>query len=97
MLIMNTIYLDNAATTKPSKEVIDAIQPYLQDMYQNPSSLYQSSQKVSKAIEQARKDIAEFIGAKPSEIYFTSGQGIWINVDSEYAGCTINFPAIPLN
>lgn len=67
------IYLDNAATTKPSKEVIDAIQPYLQDMYQNPSSLYQSSQKVSKAIEQARKDIAEFIGAKPNEIYFTSG------------------------
>ena len=73
MLIMNTIYLDNAATTKPNKEVIDAIQPYLQDMYQNPSSLYQSSQKVSKAIEQARKDIAEFIGAKPSEVYFTSG------------------------
>ena len=31
------------------------------------------------------------------EIYFTSGQGIWVNVDSEYAGCTINFPAIPLN
>ena len=71
--VNNGIYLDNAATTKPSKEVIDAIQPYLQDMYQNPSSLYQSSQKVSKAIEQARKDIAEFIGAKPSEIYFTSG------------------------
>ena len=71
--VNNGIYLDNAATTKPSKEVIDAIQSYLQDMYQNPSSLYQSSQKVSKAIEQARKDIAEFIGAKPSEIYFTSG------------------------
>ncbi len=71
--VNNGIYLDNAATTKPSKEVIDAIQPYLQDMYQNPSSLYQSSQKVSKAIEQAKKDIAEFIGAKPSEIYFTSG------------------------
>jgi len=67
------IYLDNAATTKPTEEVIKAIQPFMQDMWQNPSSLYLSSKKVNAAIEQARIDIAEFIGATPHEIFFTSG------------------------
>ena len=66
-------YFDNAATTKPTEEVIKAIQPFIQDMWQNPSSLYLSSKKVNAAIEQARIDIAEFIGATSHEIFFTSG------------------------
>lgn len=65
-------YFDNAATTKPTEEVVKAIQPFIRDMWQNPSSLYLSSKKVNLAIEQARTDIAKFIGATSHEIYFTS-------------------------
>lgn len=67
------IYLDSAATTKPKKEVIDAMIPYLTDDWYNPSSLYSPAVKVKKDIEMARATIAEFIGANNDEIYFTSG------------------------
>lgn len=67
------IYLDNAATTKPKKEVIDAIMPYLTDMWYNPSSLYSPSVKIKEDIERARETIANFINANNDEIYFTSG------------------------
>lgn len=67
-----SIYLDSAATTRPKKEVIDTIMPYLTDKWHNPSSLYQASTKVKKEIENARKIIADFINADGSEIYFTS-------------------------
>ena len=70
---MNTIYLDNAATTKPSQKAIEAALPYLTEQWQNPSSLSRQSRNIYDVIEQSRKDIADYIGANSSEIYFTSG------------------------
>lgn len=67
------IYLDNAATTKVDKEVFEAMEPYFQEFYGNPSSIYTFAGKSKKEIEDARRTVAEFIGAKPKEIYFTSG------------------------
>lgn len=67
------IYLDNAATTKVKKEVIDAMIPYFEENFANPNSIYKISRKVSNEIENKRKIIADTIGAKPNEIYFTSG------------------------
>ena len=68
----DVIYLDAAATTKPDKEVIEAMMPYFTDKWYNPSSLYSPSVQVKKDIEEARKVIADFINAEPDEIYFTS-------------------------
>lgn len=67
------IYLDAAATTKPRKEVIDAVMPYLTDMWYNPSSLYNSSSNIKKKIEESREAVAKFINAEKNEIFFTSG------------------------
>ena len=67
------IYLDNAATTKPKQEVIDAIIPYLTEKWYNPSALYINAKAVKDDIEKARKNIAKFIGSGSDEIYFTSG------------------------
>ena len=70
---MNTIYLDNAATTRPSQKAIEAALPYLTEQWQNPSSLSRQSRNIYDVIEQSRKDIADYIGAEGNEIYFTSG------------------------
>lgn len=67
------VYLDAAATTKPRVEIIDAMMPYLTDKWYNPSSLYSPSVKVKQDIESARKIVADYIGAKSNEIFFTSG------------------------
>ena len=67
------IYLDNAATTKPKKEVIEAMMPYLTDYYGNPSAIYQFAGEAKAAIENARESCARQIGAKASAIHFTSG------------------------
>lgn len=67
------IYLDNAATTKVHPEVVEAMLPYFQEDYGNPSSPYSFASKSKKAVEDARAVIADFIGAKPNEIYFTGG------------------------
>lgn len=67
------IYLDNAATTKVKDEVYDAMKPYFQELYGNPSSVYRFAGEGRKEIESARKTVADFIGAKPEEIYFTGG------------------------
>ena len=67
------IYADNAATTKMSRLAVTAMMPYLEEYYGNPSSLYSDGQKVREDIERARADIAEVIGAEPSQIIFTSG------------------------
>ena len=67
------MYLDNASTTKVKPEVIDAMMPYLEEKWHNPSSLYSDATYAKIAIDNARKTIADFIHAKPSEIYFTSG------------------------
>lgn len=67
------MYLDNASTTPVKQEVIDAMLPWLQYKWHNPSSLYSDATYAKIAIDNARKTIAYFIHAKPSEIYFTSG------------------------
>lgn len=67
------IYLDNAATTKPKKEVIEAMMPYFTDMWQNPSALYSGANKVKREIENDRQTIGKFINADGKEIFFTSG------------------------
>ena len=67
------IYLDNAATTKVRREVLDEMLRYFSEYYTNPSSIYSPSRMVSKKVEEARKLIAGTIGAEASEIYFTSG------------------------
>ena len=67
------IYLDNAATTKVSDRVLNAMLPYLKEAYGNPSSIYTIGREASIAVTNARAKCAELIGAKPAEIYFTSG------------------------
>ncbi len=67
------IYLDNAATTPVKPEVFEAMEPYFQELYGNPSGFSSFADSSKEAIETARKTVADFIGAKPSEIYFTSG------------------------
>lgn len=67
-----SIYLDNAATTKPKKEVVEAMMPYLMDKWHNPSALYSEASKIKKDIESARKTIGKFINANGNEIFFTS-------------------------
>lgn len=67
------IYLDNAATTKVSTEVLDAMAPYFSDLYGNPESIHSAGRKAAKAIGKAREQVAAPIGADPSNIIFTSG------------------------
>lgn len=66
------IYADNAATTKVSKEVLDTMLPYFTQHYGNPSSIYEMGRYAQKCIEQARETIANCLGCKPTEIFFTS-------------------------
>ncbi len=70
---MNTIYFDNAATTKINREVLNEMMPYLTTEYGNASSLYSIGRKAKKAIENSRKQVAELINCHPGEIYFTAG------------------------
>lgn len=65
------IYLDNAATTKTAPEVVEAMLPYFTTYYGNPSSIYSLGSDGKSAIVAARETIADFIGAKTNEIYFT--------------------------
>ncbi|MCM1227707.1 MAG: cysteine desulfurase NifS [Clostridium sp.] len=67
------IYADNAATTKVSKPVLDAMMPYFTERYGNASSIYELGRSAQRDLEAARKTVAEAIGADASEIYFTSG------------------------
>lgn len=67
------IYLDNAATTKVYPEVVEAMTPYFTEMYGNPSSIYSFASETKDAVEKARETLAEIIGAKSNEIYFTGG------------------------
>ncbi len=67
-------YFDNAATTKVRAEVLEAMLPYFQENYGNPSSIYKISQKTKKAVETAREQVAKAINAPAAnEIYFTAG------------------------
>ncbi|HBV82345.1 MAG TPA: cysteine desulfurase NifS [Lachnospiraceae bacterium] len=67
------IYLDNAATTKMSEEVFDAMKPYFCEQYANPSAIYSFAGSSAKAVDEARKKTAALIGARLEEIYFTAG------------------------
>ena len=67
------VYADNAATTAVSKNVLDAMVPIYTEVYGNPSSLYSVGQKAKEILEESRERIAKILGAKPREIYFTSG------------------------
>ena len=67
------IYLDNAATTKTAPEVVEAMLPYFSDFFGNPSSIYSFAAQSKKAVTDARERIADSLGAKSNEIYFTAG------------------------
>lgn len=68
---MDIRYFDNAATTKVKKEVLEAMFPYFCEQYGNPSSMYSIGRNARKAVEEARRKVAELINCKPNEIYFT--------------------------
>lgn len=68
-----TVYVDNAATTAMSDIAVEAMRPYLQGIYGNPSSLHSVGQRAKEELESARAVVADCLGALPREIYFTSG------------------------
>ncbi len=67
------VYADNAATTRINKAAFDAMLPWLTEHYGNPSSIYSVGREASRAVEDARSKVAALLGAKPEEIFFTSG------------------------
>ena len=67
------IYWDNNATTPPASEVLEAMLPYMQGSFFNPSAAYPQAKQVRRAIEEAREKVAALLGARPDEIIFTSG------------------------
>lgn len=70
---MGKVYLDYAATAPCDPEVAKYMQPYFTDIFGNPSSIHQFGQEAKKGLENAREILANFLGAKPDEIIFTSG------------------------
>ena len=70
---MTTIYVDNAATTRTSRTAIEAMLPYMDKIYGNPSSLHSVGQAAADALRKAREEAAEVLGCEPNEITFTSG------------------------
>lgn len=70
---MTRIYLDNASTTRVAPEVLAEMKPFLEERFGNASSLHAFGQFARNALELAREELAKEIGAKPSEIFFTSG------------------------
>ena len=70
---MNRIYLDHSATTPVDSRVIEAMLPYFDNIFGNPSSPHSVGQEAQVALEDARQKVADFIGADINEIYFTSG------------------------
>ena len=69
----SVIYMDNAATTKMDIQAFEAMKPYFVEKFANPSSIYSIAQENHQAVEDARKQIADVLGAEPAEIYFTAG------------------------
>ena len=67
------IYLDNASTTRIDPEVLNAMMPYLTDQYGNPGTIYDLGRQAAEAVQNARVQVADFIGAQPEQIIFTSG------------------------
>ena len=71
--MMDRIYLDHAATTAVLPEVLEAMLPYFQTFFGNPSSIHGTGREGARAVEGVRRKVAEILGAEPSEIHFTSG------------------------
>ena len=71
-MLKTTIYLDNAATTKISDNVLNAMLPYLKEEYGNPSSIYTLGRNSAIAVNKARHQVAQALGCEDSEVYFTS-------------------------
>ena len=71
--MMNRIYMDHAATTPLSPAVLEKMLPWWTERYGNPSSVHGTGREARRAVDQARRQVAEAIGAQPREIYFTSG------------------------
>ena len=69
---MKTVYLDNNATTRVAPEVIEAMRPFCEELWGNPSSVHTFGGQVRKHVEHARERVASLIGADPTEIVFTS-------------------------
>jgi len=70
--MLRIINFDHAAATQPLPAVVEAMQPYLRDIFGNPSSIHKAGQSVRTAIEQARSQVAQMLNASPEEIYFTA-------------------------
>lgn len=68
---MNRIYMDNAATTRVTEPVMEAMQPYFCEIFGNPMSIHSFGREARTAVETAREQVAKALGAKPNEIYFT--------------------------
>ena len=68
-----TVYLDNAASTPPAPEVVDALARAMTELYANPSSAHGLGAAAARALEQARAEVATLLRAQPAEIVFTSG------------------------
>ena len=68
-----TIYLDNAATTQVYPEVLETMLPYFTEYYGNPSAIYSFAGEAKRAVDEARKNVAELINARTDDIYFTGG------------------------
>ena len=88
---MATIYADNAATTQMSRAAIDAMLPYLETIYGNPSSLHSVGQQAAGALLSARDRIAKCLNASPREIYFTSGGS---EADNQTIVMTLFLPSV---
>ncbi|MCK5838568.1 MAG: aminotransferase class V-fold PLP-dependent enzyme, partial [Bacteroidales bacterium] len=73
MTVKKTIYLDYNATTPVDKEVADAMKPFMYEFFGNPSSIHSYGIQAKKAIEKARKQVADLIKCTPEEVVFTSG------------------------
>jgi cysteine desulfurase len=89
---MDRIYFDNAASTSLDPLVLEAMMPFLSEQFGNPSSIYSYGRETRMAIEQARKSVAKNLGARTSEIFFTSGgtesTNTILNAAIENLGCT---------
>ena len=72
-MLKTTIYLDNAATTKVSDNVLNAMLPYLKEEYGNPSSIYTLGRNSAIAVNKARHQVAQALGAETERVFFTSG------------------------
>ena len=71
--VPDMIYLDHAATSPMCTEALEAMKPFLNETFYNPSSLYSPARTARTAVKEARETVASCIGADPSEIVFTSG------------------------